>query len=40
MTKDEIIEICNKYKINNYIINDDLSISVIGDVLLRDFYTS
>ena len=37
MTKDEIIGICNKYKINNYIINDDLSISVIGDVLLRDF---
>ena len=28
MTKDEIIGICNKYKINN-----DLSISVIGDVL-------
>jgi len=34
-TKDEIVELCIKYKIENYTINDDLSIDVDGDVSLK-----
>ena len=33
-TKEEVIEVCRKYKIENYTINDDLSIDVDGDVEL------
>jgi hypothetical protein len=34
-TRDEVIEVCEKYEIYNYIINDDLSINVEGDVDLN-----
>ena len=34
MTKDDIHEICKKYDITNYIINDDMSIDVHGIVVL------
>ena len=33
-TKDQIIELCKKYKIRNYSINPDLSIDVDRDVIL------
>ena len=33
-TKEGVIEVCEKYEIENYIINDDLSIDVDGDVEL------
>jgi hypothetical protein len=33
-TKEEVIEVCEKYKIEKYSINDDLSIDVDGDVYL------
>jgi len=33
-TRDEVIEVCEKYEIYNYIINDDLSIDVADDVFL------
>jgi len=33
-TRDEVIEVCEKYEIENYTINDDLSIDVDGDVHL------
>ena len=38
MNKDEIHKICEKYYINNYTINDDLSIDVDGKVDLSHFY--
>jgi len=34
MTPSEIHNLCKKYDINNYTINDDMSISVEGDVNL------
>ena len=33
-TREEVIEVCNRYRINNYTINDDLSIDVEGHVNL------
>jgi hypothetical protein len=33
-TRDEVVEVCEKYVIENYTINDDLSIDVDGDVSL------
>jgi len=33
-TREEVIEVCEKYKIEKYSINDDLSIDVDGDVYL------
>ena len=33
-TKEEVIEVCKKYRIDNYTINDDLSIDVDGNVVL------
>ena len=33
-TREEVIEVCNRYRINNYTINDDLSIAVEGHVNL------
>jgi len=33
-TKEGVIQVCEKYKIKNYTINDDLSIEVDGDVHL------
>jgi len=33
-TREGVIEVCRKYKIENYTINDDLSIDVNGDVEL------
>jgi len=33
-TRDEVIEVCKKYDIENYTINDDLSIDVAGGVNL------
>jgi len=33
-TREEVIEVCEKYRIKNYTINDDLSIDVNGDVNL------
>jgi hypothetical protein len=33
-TREEVIEVCKKYDIRNYSINDDLSIDVDGDVYL------
>jgi len=33
-TREEVIEVCKKYRIKNYTINDDLSIDVDGDVEL------
>ena len=36
MTTSEIHNICGKYKIENYTINDDMSISVDGYVDLSD----
>jgi len=33
-TREEVIEVCRKYKIENYTINDDLSIDVNGGVEL------
>jgi len=35
-TREEVIEVCEKYEIYNYIINDDLSIDGDGDVYLVD----
>ena len=35
-TKEEVIEVCKKYRIDNYTINDDLSIDVDGGVGLGD----
>jgi len=35
-TRDEVIEVCRKYKIENYTINDDLSIDVDGEVYLQE----
>jgi hypothetical protein len=34
-TREEVIEVCEKYRIENYTINDDLSIDVDGDVSLK-----
>ena len=34
-TRDEVIEVCEKYEIENYTINDDLSIGVDGSVYLE-----
>jgi hypothetical protein len=34
-TRDEVIEVCKKYDIENYTINDDLSIDVDGSVYLE-----
>ena len=34
-TKEEVIEVCEKYDIRKYTINDDLSIDVDGDVNLK-----
>jgi len=34
-TREEVIEVCNRYRINNYTINDDLSIGVDGSVYLE-----
>ena len=31
-TREEVVEVCEKYEIQNYIINDGLSIDVDGDV--------
>ena len=33
-TREEVIEVCERYRIKNYTINDDLSIDVDGDVNL------
>ena len=33
-TREDVIEVCNRYRINNYTINDDLSIDVEGHVNL------
>jgi len=33
-TREEVIEVCERYRIKNYTINDDLSIDVDGDVHL------
>ena len=33
-TREEVIQVCNRYGIGNYTINDDLSIDVDGDVNL------
>jgi len=33
-TREEVIELCERYRIKNYTINDDLSIDVDGDVNL------
>ena len=33
-TREEVIEVCNRYEIKNYTINDDLSIDVNGNVNL------
>ena len=33
-TRDEIVELCIKYRIENYNINDDLSIDVDGNVII------
>ena len=33
-TREEVIEVCEKYEIENYAINDDLSIDVDSDVYL------
>jgi hypothetical protein len=33
-TREEVIEVCNRYRIENYTINDDLSIDVNGNVRL------
>ena len=33
-TREEVIQVCEKYNIKNYTINDDLSIDVDGDVFL------
>ena len=33
-TRKEVIQVCNRYRIENYSINDDLSIDVNGDVNL------
>jgi len=33
-TREEVIQVCNRYGIGNYTINDDLSIDVDGDVHL------
>ena len=35
-TREEVIEVCNRYRINNYTINDDLSIDVNDNVRLYD----
>jgi len=35
-TREEVIEVCERYRIKNYTINDDLSIDVDGDVYLVD----
>jgi len=35
-TKEEVIEVCEKYDIRKYTINDDLSIDVNGGVFLRN----
>ena len=34
-TKEEVIEVCEQYRIKNYTINDDLSIDVNGSVSLN-----
>ena len=34
-TREEVIEVCKKYEIENYTINDDLSIGVDGSVYLE-----
>ena len=34
-TREEVIEVCKKYEINNYAINDDLSIDIDGNVRLQ-----
>ena len=37
-TREEVIEVCERYRIKNYTINDDLSIDVDGGVILENFF--